>query len=105
MPASKIGREFLSDNFAAATSFGVATAFGSLGARIAAGDPKQRGAVTDVIDETTGLPLLRLPEGFRDISYDWTGDRMDDGRDHSPVSRWNGRYRSERRHDYDLPQS
>lgn len=30
-------------------------------------------------DETTGLPLLKLPEGFRYISYGWTGDRMSDG--------------------------
>ncbi len=31
-------------------------------------------------DETTGLPLIELPEGFRYLSYGWTGDRMTDGR-------------------------
>lgn len=72
-------RQFLSDNFAAATSFGVAAAFGSLGGRIAAGEPGKRSRLVEAIDETTGLPLLRLPEGFRYCSYGWTGDRMDDG--------------------------
>jgi len=30
-------------------------------------------------DETTGLPLLMLPEGFRYVSFGWTGDMMSDG--------------------------
>jgi secreted PhoX family phosphatase len=30
-------------------------------------------------DLTTGLPLLRLPRGFRYQSFGWTGDPMDDG--------------------------
>ena len=30
-------------------------------------------------DETTGLELLKLPEGFRYWSYSWTGDVMSDG--------------------------
>jgi secreted PhoX family phosphatase len=30
-------------------------------------------------DETTGLALLQLPEGFRYMSYGWNGDRMSDG--------------------------
>jgi uncharacterized protein len=37
------------------------------------------GPVAPVLDETTGLPLLQLPEGFRYISYGWTGDVMSDG--------------------------
>ncbi len=32
--------------------------------------------LVDVADETTGLPLLRLPEGFGYRSFGWTGDRM-----------------------------
>lgn len=72
-------RQFLSDNFAALTSFGVGAAFGSLGGRIEAGDPRRLTRLVQAIDETTGLPLLRLPEGFRYFSYGWTGDRMDDG--------------------------
>jgi secreted PhoX family phosphatase len=31
-------------------------------------------------DETTGLPLLEMPEGFRYISYGWTGDPLEGGR-------------------------
>jgi secreted PhoX family phosphatase len=31
-------------------------------------------------DETTGLTLLELPEGFRYISFGWTGDPLDGGR-------------------------
>jgi uncharacterized protein len=30
-------------------------------------------------DETTGLKLLQLPEGFRYLSFGWTGDPMTDG--------------------------
>jgi hypothetical protein len=37
------------------------------------------GPISPTVDEATGLPLLRLPEGFRYISYSWTGDVMSDG--------------------------
>ena len=37
------------------------------------------GPVSPKIDETTGLPLLQLPDGFRYISYSWTGDLLRDG--------------------------
>ncbi len=30
-------------------------------------------------DETTGLELLKLPDGFRYWSYSWTGDELSDG--------------------------
>jgi hypothetical protein len=30
-------------------------------------------------DETTGLELLKLPDGFRYWSYSWSGDEMSDG--------------------------
>ena len=30
-------------------------------------------------DRTTGLPLLLLPEGFRYLSFGWTGDPLDNG--------------------------
>jgi len=73
-------RKFLSDNFAAATSFGIAAAFSHLGGRLAHGEtPHRRNALVDVNDETTGLPLLRLPQGFRYRSFGWTGDTMSDG--------------------------
>jgi uncharacterized protein len=38
------------------------------------------GAVAPVLDGSTGLPLLCLPEGFEYKSFGWTGDPMADGR-------------------------
>ncbi len=37
------------------------------------------GPLAPVNDDSTGLPLLQLPAGFRYSSYGWTGDLMDDG--------------------------
>lgn len=37
------------------------------------------GALRAVEDQTTGLPLLRLPEGFRYRSLSWAGTRLHDG--------------------------
>ena len=37
------------------------------------------GPVKPTKDETTGLELLKLPEGFRYWSYSWTGDMLSDG--------------------------
>jgi hypothetical protein len=37
------------------------------------------GPISAKIDETTGLPLIQLPDGFRYLSYGWTGDVMADG--------------------------
>ena len=37
------------------------------------------GPISPKFDETTGLPLLQLPDGFRYMSYSWTGDRMRGG--------------------------
>ena len=37
------------------------------------------GALVPVNDQNTGLPLLRLPNGFRYTSFGWTGDLMNDG--------------------------
>ena len=41
--------------------------------------PSPYGAVVPVNDEATGLPLIRLPAGFRYISFSWNGDLADDG--------------------------
>src|SRR5688572_25436251 len=38
------------------------------------------GPLVEAIDEATGLPLLKLPEGFRYVSFGWAGDVMIDGR-------------------------
>jgi secreted PhoX family phosphatase len=37
------------------------------------------GPISPKIDQTTGLPLLMLPDGFTYLSYGWNGDRMSDG--------------------------
>ena len=37
------------------------------------------GPLGPVLDDDTGLPLLRLPEGFRYRSFGWTGEPMTDG--------------------------
>lgn len=38
------------------------------------------GELSPVKDETTGLPLIQLPPGFRYLSFGWTGTKLDDGR-------------------------
>jgi len=37
------------------------------------------GPLAPVADQTTGLPLLQLPDGFSYVSLGWTGDRMASG--------------------------
>ena len=37
------------------------------------------GPISPKKDETTGLELLKLPDGFKYWSYSWTGDVMSDG--------------------------
>jgi uncharacterized protein len=41
--------------------------------------PSPYGPISPKRDETTGLPLIQLPDGFRYLSYGWTGDVMSDG--------------------------
>jgi secreted PhoX family phosphatase len=43
------------------------------------------GPLRPVNDAATGMPLLELPEGFRYVSFGWTGDAMDDGRRVPPL--------------------
>lgn len=79
MNPSKNRRQFLSETFSVAGSFGVAAAWSCLGDRLAHGEPAARkNSLVDVNDEVTGLPLLRLPEGFRYRSFGWTRDLMAD---------------------------
>ena len=76
----KSRRQFLNATFSACTNFGVATALTSLNGRLAFGEaPSGTTELVPTKDETTGVPLLRLPEGFRYVSYGWTEDRMSDG--------------------------
>ena len=37
------------------------------------------GPLVPVLDDATGLPLLKLPEGFRYVTFGWAGDVMGDG--------------------------
>ena len=37
------------------------------------------GPLFETLDETTGLPLLLLPEGFKYVSFGWRGDLMANG--------------------------
>lgn len=37
------------------------------------------GPLVEALDEATGLPLVKLPEGFRYTTFGWMGDVMDDG--------------------------
>jgi len=41
--------------------------------------PESMGPLQTVKDEVTGLPLLRLPEGFRYRTLSWAGSRLHDG--------------------------
>ena len=76
----KSRREFLSETFSSVTGFGVASALSSLGGRYALGEVSRRGPkLIPTADETTGIKLIHLPEGFRYITYGWTGDPMTDG--------------------------
>jgi secreted PhoX family phosphatase len=41
--------------------------------------PSPYGAIFPVEDQSTGLPLLKLPRGFTYRTFSWTGDMMADG--------------------------
>lgn len=74
-------RGFLKSGVAAAAT--VAMPFSILGAKQAHAVQlpysPDYGQLAPVADETTGLPLLQLPEGFKYWSFGWTGDVMTDG--------------------------
>ena len=56
--------------------------FEALRARLrdgALGDAPVYGPLAPVADGTTGLPLLQLPEGFRYVSFGWSGDPLEGG--------------------------
>ncbi len=78
-------RKFLTHSALAAGAVAVATPLDALLAHGPQGAPHNRrhspdyGPLVEAIDETTGLPLLLLPEGFRYMSLGWTGEMMSDG--------------------------
>ncbi len=81
-------RRFLQGSASLAAAQGVAGLLGAVAVRnAAAATGKQTvpadspyGPIAPVLDDTTGLPLLALPEGFSYKSFGWTGDPMADGR-------------------------
>jgi len=75
-------RAFLQQSLCVLGAVTLATTLQSfLGRAAAGGSPviPGYGPLRPVKDETTGLELLQLPEGFRYLSYGWTGDDMDGG--------------------------
>lgn len=69
-------RQFLRDSLSSAGALGALACFQS---RMWAGTPtasKGYGPLGPIEDESTGLPLLHLPEGFRYRSFGWTRDMM-----------------------------
>ncbi|MEZ6147414.1 MAG: DUF839 domain-containing protein [Planctomycetaceae bacterium] len=67
-----------------AATVAVGTTFDALNARICRGDvtglkSEGYGPLRPVADEITGMELLQLPEGFRYLSFGWTGEPMADG--------------------------
>jgi secreted PhoX family phosphatase len=69
------------------TGLALAGPFQALAARAesSGSDAGRRGPSPDygllypTADETTGLPLLMLPQGFQYVSFGWTGDALADG--------------------------
>jgi len=74
-------RAFLRAGGGALGAFALAGPLGALGCTPAPAPAPGvgYGPLRPVVDPTTGLPLLRLPEGFTYESFGWTGDPMDDG--------------------------
>src|SRR5688500_15433375 len=73
-------RSFLTHAVAAAATASVPLS--SFPSRTQPNPPSQDtdyGPLVPAIDETTGLTLLSLPEGFRYLSFGWTGDEMANG--------------------------
>ncbi len=76
----KSRREFLNETFSTVSSFGVTAAFGALQSRIALGEGRlSRTKLVPAKDEKTGINLIHLPEGFRYVTFGWTGEKMSDG--------------------------
>ena len=75
-------RAFAKGGAAAAAAWAFARPFEALaqgeGERLSASP--DYGELVEALDQRTGLPLIKLPPGFRYTSLSWTGDPMSDGR-------------------------
>lgn len=83
MPFSR--RSFLLTTGAAAFAAPLDALRSRLEAGAAASTELGYGPLRPVKDATTGMPLLELPNGFRYMTFGWTGDPMDDGRRIPPL--------------------
>lgn len=76
-------RSFLGRFTSGISAIAISQSFGCLGDRIARAQKvetvKTRGPLLPTADATTGLNLLKLPEGFEYLSYGWTNQPLDDG--------------------------
>lgn len=82
VPASSGRRDFLQTTASLATGVALSELFGQFLGRVACGDEVRKpgwGPLRPVKDEATGLELICLPEGFRYVSFGWTGDPLDGG--------------------------
>ena len=61
------------------TAFIQRTAAQELNPGVRRGHTEGYGPLFETNDQTTGLPLLMLPEGFKYVSFGWTGDLLDNG--------------------------
>ena len=64
---------------AGAISLGLLAYRGSGYGRVGATIPESMGPLSATADEATGLPLLKLPAGFRYRTMSWAGTRLHDG--------------------------
>jgi secreted PhoX family phosphatase len=80
---SHVDRRAFLTRTAVAAGLSVAAPFQALVDRSASSGVRAQGLgygpLQPTNDETTGLPLLLLPAGFRYISFGWTGDLLEDG--------------------------
>ena len=76
-------------SFLLTTGAAFATPLDALRSRLEAGAAAPAelgyGPLRPTADATTGMPLLELPEGFRYMTFGWTGDPMDDDRRIPPL--------------------
>lgn len=75
-------RNFLSKVATTTAAAAIGSAFGNFSGRIRAEERivhRGFGELLETADATTGLPLIKLPEGFRYVSFGWTNEPMSDG--------------------------
>lgn len=82
MPADS-RREFLGRLASGATAVAVGSAFTQLGERVAFANATETdtgfGPLIPTNDQSSGLPLIKLPDGFEYRSFGWTNESLDDG--------------------------